>query len=180
MERYDKSTKGSGWHSFDQKGIHFIGLVNVTDLEGPGIPDTDQLSRLKDDPGRKKASTPIVVFAHIPLLTVYPGSGWGTADGGEALTHFRRFRFVTVLNGHTHEPMQQMEGNVTFHTAMPPALPQRAPGGDPSPEPIRAPAERFREVHCQDGRLPLAIVDSTLASQYRDARIVLPQVVQSV
>src|ERR1700741_712641 len=28
-ERFGKGTRGSGWFSFDQKGVHFVGLVNV-------------------------------------------------------------------------------------------------------------------------------------------------------
>ena len=33
-ERFGKGTKGTGWYSFDQKGVHFIGLVNVMDHQG--------------------------------------------------------------------------------------------------------------------------------------------------
>jgi 3',5'-cyclic-AMP phosphodiesterase len=170
MERYGTGTKGSGWYSFDQKGVHFIGLVNVMALEGLGKLGAEQLSWLKDDLSGKKASTPIVVFAHIPLWTVYPQWGWGTADGAEALSYLKRFGSVTVLNGHIHQTMQKVEGNVTFHTAMSTAFPQPAPGSAPSPGPMKVPAEQLRsvlgirEVHFQGGKHPLAVVDSTLAS----------------
>jgi 3',5'-cyclic-AMP phosphodiesterase len=186
MERYGKDTKGSGWYSFDQKGVHFIGLVNVMALEGLGKLGADQLSWLNDDLSDKKSSTPIVVFAHIPLWTVYPEWGWGTADGAEALSYLRRFGSVTVLNGHIHQTMQKVEGNVTFHTAMSTAFPQPAPGTAPSPGPMKVPAEQLRsvlgirEVHFQSGKLPLAIVDSTLASQHADAATAGPQLVQRV
>ncbi len=186
LERYGKGTKGSGWYSFDQKGVHFIGLVNVMALEGLGKLGADQLSWLKDDLSGKNASTPIVVFAHIPLWTVYPEWGWGTADGGEALSYLRSFGSVTVLNGHIHQTMQKVEGNVTFHTAMSTAFPQPAPGTAPSPGPMKVPAEQLRsvlgirEVHFQPGTLPLAIVDSTLASPHADAGIAGPQLVQRV
>jgi 3',5'-cyclic-AMP phosphodiesterase len=169
LERYGKGTKGSGWYSFDQKGVHFIGLVNVMALEGLGKLGADQLSWLKDDLSGKKASTPIVVFAHIPLWTVYPQWGWGTADGAEALSYLKRFGSVTVLNGHIHQVLQKVEGNVTFHTAMSTAFPQPAPGGAPSPGPVKVPAEKLRgvlgitDVHFQGGKHPLAIVDSPLA-----------------
>jgi len=186
LERYGKSTKGSGWYSFDQKGVHFIGLVNVMALEGLGKIGADQLAWLKDDLSGRKASTPIVVFAHIPLWTVYPQWGWGTEDGAEALSYLKRFGSVTVLNGHIHQTMQKVEGNVTFHTAMSTAFPQPAPGGAPAPGPMKVPADRLRsvlgvtEVHFQAGKLPVAIVDSTLAPPHMEARIVVPQLSESV
>jgi Icc protein len=186
MERYGKGAKGNGWYSFDQSGVHFIGLVNVMALEGLGKLGADQLAWLKDDLSAKKASTPIVVFAHIPLWTVYPQWGWGTADGAEALSYLKRFGSVTVLNGHIHQTMQKVEGNVTFHTAMSTAFPQPAPGSAPSPGPMKVPAEQLygvlgiREVHFHAGKLPLAVVDSTLASPQATARIAVPQMVKGV
>jgi Icc protein len=186
MDRYGHGTRGSGWYSFDQKGVHFIGLVNVMALEGLGKLGAEQLAWLKDDLSGRNASTPIVVFAHIPLWTVYPQWGWGTADGAEALSYLKRFGSVTVLNGHIHQTMQKVEGNVTFHTAMSTAFPQPAPGSAPSPGPMKVPAEELRsvlgirEVHFQAGKLPLAIVDSTLASPHADGRMAVPRLVQRV
>jgi Icc protein len=171
LERYGKNTKGSGWYSFDQKGVHFIGLVNVMALEGLGKLGAEQLSWLKDDLSGKKPSTPIVVFAHIPLWTVYPQWGWGTADGAEALSYLKRFGSVTVLNGHIHQVLQKVEGNVTFHTAMSTAFPQPEPGKAPAPGPMKVPAEQLQSVlgivnvHFQDGKHPLAIVDSSLSGK---------------
>jgi 3',5'-cyclic-AMP phosphodiesterase len=176
LERYGKGTKGSGWYSFDQKGVHFIGLVNVMALEGLGKLGPDQLAWLKDDLSGKKPSTPIVVFAHIPLWTVYPQWGWGTSDGAEALSYLKNFGSVTVLNGHIHQTLQKVEGNVTFHTAMSTAFPQPAPGAAPAPGPLKVPAEQLssvlgiREVHFQRGKLPVAVVDSTLAPERAEAR----------
>jgi 3',5'-cyclic-AMP phosphodiesterase len=176
LERYGKGTKGSGWYSFDQKGVHFIGLVNVMALEGLGKLGPDQLAWLKDDLSGKKPSTPIVVFAHIPLWTVYPQWGWGTSDGAEALSYLKNFGSVTVLNGHIHQTLQKVEGNVTFHTAMSTAFPQPAPGAAPAPGPMKVPAEQLssvlgiREVHFQRGKLPVAVVDSTLAPERAQAR----------
>jgi Icc protein len=174
LERYGKGSKGSGWYSFDQKGVHFIGLVNVMALEGLGKLGPDQLAWLKDDLSGKKPSTPIVVFAHIPLWTVYPQWGWGTADGAEALSYMKNFGSVTVLNGHIHQTMQKVEGNVTFHTAMSTAFPQPAPGAAPAPGPMKVPAEQLssvlgiREVHFQRGKFPVAVVDSTLAPAHAE------------
>ena len=86
-----------------------------------------------------KSSTPIVVFAHIPLWTVYPDWGWGTEDSAQALAYLKKFGSVTVLNGHIHQIMQKVEGNVTFHTAASTAFPQPEPGKAPSRRPDESP-----------------------------------------
>jgi len=169
-ERYGKDTKGDGWYSFDQKGVHFIGLVNVMNLKAGGLGNLgkEQLEWLEDDVKQLKASTPVVVFAHIPLWSVYPEWGWGTDDGAQALGYLKRFGSVSVLNGHIHQVMQKVEGNVTFHTAMSTAFPQPQPGTAPSPGPMKVPAEQLRgllgvtDVNFVRGKHPLAIVDSTL------------------
>ena len=113
-ERYGRGTKGAGWYSFDANGVHFIGLVNVVDLKAGGLGNlgNDQLEWLEADVKGRSASTPIVVFAHIPLWTVYPDWGWGTEDGAQALSYLKKFGSVTVLNGHIHQVMQKVEGNV--------------------------------------------------------------------
>lgn len=79
LERYGKGAKGAGWYSFDKKGVHFIGLVNVLNLKagGLGTLGQEQLEWMKADVKHVKHSTPIVVFAHIPLWAVYPGMGLG-------------------------------------------------------------------------------------------------------
>jgi len=172
LERYGKGTKGAGWYSFDDHGVHFIGLVNVVDLKGGGLGNlgAEQLAWLEDDLKSKSNSTPIVVFAHIPLWVVYPQWGWGTDDGARALALLKRFGSVTVLNGHIHQLIQKVEGNVTFHTAMSTAFPQPAPGSAPSPGPMLVPAEKLRSmlgltsVTVEHGKKQLAIVDTTLAS----------------
>src|SRR5436309_8934986 len=86
LQRYGKGTKGAGWQSFDHKGVHFIGLVNVANLKagGMGSLGADQLEWVEDDVKGLSASTPIVVFAHIPLWAVYPEWGWGTQDSAQA------------------------------------------------------------------------------------------------
>jgi 3',5'-cyclic-AMP phosphodiesterase len=147
-ERFGKHTLGAGWYSFDKAGVHFIGLVNVVDLKagGMGALGADQLEWLAADVKRLKSSTPIVVFAHIPLWSVYPEWGWGTDDSARALSYLRRFGSVSVLNGHIHQVMQKVEGNVTFHTAMSTAFPQPAPGTAPSPGPMKVEADRLKKV----------------------------------
>ena len=76
---------------------------------------------------------------------------------------------MTVLNGHIHQVMQKIEGNVSFHTAMSTAFPQPAPGAAPAPGPMKVPEDRLRgvlglrEVSYVEGRSPLAVVDRRLA-----------------
>ena len=171
LERYGKAAKGAGWYSFDKKGVHFIGLVNVLNLKagGLGTLGQEQLEWMEDDVKGLSASAPIVVFAHIPLWTVYPDWGWGTEDSAQALSYLKRFGSVTVLNGHIHQTMQKVEGNITFHTATSTAFPQPHPGAAPSPGPLKVPAEQLRSllgltsVEYVPGRHTLGIVDSTLA-----------------
>ncbi len=170
-ERFGKGTQGDGWYSFDQKGVHFIGLVNVLNLKagGLGYLGPDQLAWLKKDVTDLKSSTPIVVFAHIPLWSVYPQWGWGTDDSEQALSYLRRFGSVTVLNGHIHQTMQKIEGNITFHTACSTAFPQAAPGTPGgSPGPLKVPDDKLRamlgitDVNFVRGTHSLAVTDSTL------------------
>jgi len=169
-ERYGRGTKGAGWYSFDANGVHFIGLVNVVDLKAGGLGNlgSDQLEWLEDDLKGRSASTPIVVFAHIPLWTVYPEWGWGTEDGARALEYLKKFGSVTVLNGHIHQVMQKVEGNVTFHTARSTAFPQPAPGTAPSPGPMKVADDELRTLHgtasitFQPSKERLAIIDSPL------------------
>lgn len=170
-ERYAKSSKGAGWYSFDKNGAHFIGLVNVMNLKAGGLGNLghDQLEWLEDDLRAVKHSTPVVVFAHIPLWTVYPQWGWGTDDGAQALSYLKKFGSVTVLNGHIHQTMQKVEGNVTFHTACSTAFPQPAPGQAEGPGPMKVPADQLRkvlgitDVNYVQRHHALALVDSSLA-----------------
>jgi 3',5'-cyclic-AMP phosphodiesterase len=170
-ERYGKNSEGHGWYSFDKSGVHFVGLVNVMDLKagGLGMLGNEQLEWLRNDVRHLKSSTPIVVFAHIPLWTVYPQWGWGTDDSSQALSYLRKFGSVTLLNGHIHQTMQKVEGNVTFHTACSTAFPQPAPGSAAGPGPMKVPAEQLRrvlgitDVNYMQGRHALGLVDSSLA-----------------
>jgi 3',5'-cyclic-AMP phosphodiesterase len=146
FERYGKGAAGRGWYSFDHRGVHFVGLVNVMQLEGMGRLGPEQLKWLEADLSARSASTPVVIFAHIPLWTVYPEWGWSTEDSEQALTFLRRFGSVTVLNGHIHQVLQKVEGKIAFHTAMSTAFPQPAPGQAPSPGPMLVPAEKLRSV----------------------------------
>ena len=87
LARYGKGTKGDGWYSFDDHGVHFIGLSNVTHSgpDGQWLLGPDQIAWMTDDLRGVSASTPIVVFAHVPLWTVYAKWGWGTGDASAAM-----------------------------------------------------------------------------------------------
>jgi 3',5'-cyclic-AMP phosphodiesterase len=170
LDRYGKGTKGSGWYSFDANGVHFIGLVNVVNTSegGLGVLGAEQLAWLEKDVKGLSNSTPIVVFAHIPLWAVYPQWGWGTRDSEQALSYLRRFGSVSVLNGHIHQTMLKVEGNITFHTAASTAFPQPKPGAAPAPGPMKVPAEQLRgllgltSVHYVEHAHSLAITDMPL------------------
>ncbi|MEP6731699.1 MAG: metallophosphoesterase [bacterium] len=175
LERYGRNSRqrspGKGWYSFDHSGVHFIGLVNVLDLKAGGLGSlgAEQLEWLEKDVKRLTSSTPIVVFAHVPLWTVYPKWGWGTDDGARALAYLKKFGSVTVLNGHIHQTMQKVEGNVAFHTAMSTAFPQPRPGTAPAPGPLVVPAGQLRDVlgitqvRYLAHHAHLALVDDTLS-----------------
>jgi plastocyanin len=177
LERYGKKTQRAGgtggWYSFDHSGVHFIGLVNVFNLKagGLGTLGAEQLEWLEKDVKHLASSTPIVVFAHVPLWSVYPAWGWGTDDGARALAYLKRFGSVTVLNGHIHQTMQKVEGNVTFHTALSTAFPQPRPGTAPAPGPMVVPANQLRDVlgirqvRYVAQQRHLAIVDETLSGE---------------
>ena len=170
LERFGKRSKGQGWYSFDHHGVHFIGLVNIIDIQqnGLGSLGREQLEWLEQDLKDRSRETPIVVFAHIPLWEVYPAWGWGTEDGARALSYLKPFGSVTILNGHIHQTMKKVEGRITFHTAMSTAFPQPEPGKAPKPGPMKVEAGKLREylgitdVSFVAGNNSLAIVDSTL------------------
>jgi 3',5'-cyclic AMP phosphodiesterase CpdA len=151
LARYGKGTQGRGWYTFDAAGVHFVALINVFDFN-PGFKSAglatfgnEQLEWLEKDLAHRPTSTPIVVLAHLPMWTIYEQWGWGTSDAGRALGYLKRFGSVTVLNGHIHQIIQKVEGNITFHTAASTAFPQPAPGQAPAPGPLAVPAEQLRK-----------------------------------
>jgi len=170
LARYGKGTRGDGWYSFDSHGVHFIGLVNVVNTAegGLGVLGNEQLEWLENDLKGLSNSTPVVVFAHIPLWAIYPQWGWATRDSAQALSYLKRFGSVTVLNGHIHQTMQKVEGNITFHTATSTAFPQPRPGEAPAPGPMKVPAEQLRSflgltsVQYKEHHHTLAVTDTPL------------------
>jgi 3',5'-cyclic AMP phosphodiesterase CpdA len=148
FNRFGKASENRGYYSFDHAGVHFVGLINVLQFKpgGLGTLGPDQLAWVAADLKGRSASTPIVVFAHMPLWSIYEPWGWGTGDADQLLSLLRRFGSVTVLNGHIHQIVQKVEGNVTFHTARSTAFPQPVAGEGPGPGPLKVPADQLAKM----------------------------------
>ena len=145
FSRFGKASDNRGYYSFDHAGVHFIGLINVLQFKagGLGTLGDEQLAWVAADLKNRSASTPIVVFAHMPLWTIYEPWGWGTGDAEQLLSQLRRFGSVTVLNGHIHQIVQKVEGNMTFHTARATSYPQPIAGVGSGPGPLKVPADQL-------------------------------------
>jgi len=171
FNRFGKASAGRGYYSFDHAGVHFVALVNVLQAKdgGAGYLGDEQLAWVKADLKGRSSSTPIVVFAHMPLWDIYEPWGWRTSDSGALLGELRRFGSVSVLNGHIHQIVQKVEGNITFHTARSTAYPQPAPGEGPGPGPLKVPAEELARhlgitsVSVRKHPQSLALSDTALA-----------------
>lgn len=169
FNRFGAASGNRGYYSFDEAGVHFVALINVLNFKpnGLGALGSDQLEWLKADLEDRPASTPIVVFAHMPLWSIYEPWGWGTGDAGQAMNYLRRFGSVSVLNGHIHQIVQKVEGNITFHTARSTAYPQPAAGIGPGPGPLKVPSDLLASMlgitSVTIKRHVAAIDDATLA-----------------
>jgi len=171
FSRFGKASNNKGYYSFDHGGVHFVALVNVLDFKDGGLGNlgAEQLAWVATDLKARSASTPIVVFAHMPLWTIYEPWGWGTGDADQVVAMLRRFGSVTVLNGHIHQIVQKVEGNITFHTARSTAYPQPAVGEGAGPGPLKVPADALRRmlgvttVSIATPRGPFALSDATIA-----------------
>jgi len=174
LKFFDHDGNGRSWYSFDQSGVHFIGLNNVLNFKAGTMASLgdEQIAWLTRDLAQVRHSTPIVMLAHIPLWTLWEPWGWGTADAAQALALLRPFGSVTVLNGHIHQVLQKVEGNVALHTAMSLAYPLPAPGqaGIGEPGPVTVPADQLgkllgtRQVTVVPGRHDLALIDTPLVT----------------
>jgi 3',5'-cyclic AMP phosphodiesterase CpdA len=145
FSRFGKASDNKGYYSFDHAGVHFIGLINVLEFKAGGLGTLghEQLEWVESDLKGRSASTPIVVFAHMPLWTIYEPWGWGTGDSDQLMAYLGRFGSVTVLNGHIHQIVQKVEGHITFHTARSTAYPQPAAGVGSGPGPLKVSAEEL-------------------------------------
>ena len=171
FSRFGKASNNKGYYSFDHNGVHFIALVNVMHFKPNGLGGLgdDQLAWLQADLKGRSSSTPIVVFAHMPMWTIYQPWGWGTGDADQAMSYLKRFGSVTVLNGHIHQIVSKVEGNVTFHTARSTAYPQPTAGNGPGPLPLKVPSDQLAKmlgvtsVNIMHDPLTATISDTTLA-----------------
>ena len=178
LERYGKSTKGSGWYSFDQNGVHFVGLVNVANLKAGGLGDlgADQLEWLEDD--LRPLSASALQLSSSPTSrsgrSIQNGAGAPTTWPGAR--YLKRFGSVTVLNGHIHH---HAEGRGQRHLPHRPLdrIPAAGAGHAPSPGPMRSPGRKaarvlgITTVTFKQGKSALAITDTALA----DARLQAPR-----
>jgi 3',5'-cyclic AMP phosphodiesterase CpdA len=148
FNRFGKPSDNKGYYSFDHAGVHFVALINVLQFKPGGLGNlgAEQLAWVAADLKGRSASTPIVVFAHMPLWNVYEPWGWGTGDAEQLMSQLRRFGSVTVLNGHIHQIVQKVEGNVTFHTARSTAYPQPAAGEGTGPGPLKVPSDQLSKM----------------------------------
>jgi hypothetical protein len=74
-----------------------------------------------------------------------------------------------VLNGHSHQIITKVEGNITFHTARSSAYPQPEPGNGPGPGPLAVSIEELpgllglTSVTVQPDAAALSLADMALA-----------------
>jgi 3',5'-cyclic AMP phosphodiesterase CpdA len=170
FSRFGQASNNKGYYSFDHNGVHFIALVNVMNFKpnGLGALGEDQLAWLEQDLKGRSSSTPIVVFAHMPMWTIFEPWGWGTGDADQAMSYLRRFGSVTVLNGHIHQIVQKVEGNITFHTARSTAYPQPTAGNGPGPGPLKVPGDQLAKML---GITSIKILSHPRSAQLTDATI---------
>jgi 3',5'-cyclic-AMP phosphodiesterase len=107
---------GKTYYSFDHKGVHFVVLdtIGITaDRAYEGRVGPDQLSWLSADLQRIPQSTPIVVVAHIPLVTAFESyvapvspppahHGLTVINSYQVIALFEGHNVIGVLQGHTH------------------------------------------------------------------------------
>ncbi len=183
-QRFQIGAGAKPWSSLDYKGVHFIALSNAGELDAFGLLGNEQLDWLKKDLAGLKKDVPLVIFAHVPLFTIYPQWGWETKDAGPALAMLKPFSNVTVLNGHIHQVMSQVEGNLHFYTASATAFPQHRPGVE-KPNAYKLPANDllrsigYRTVNFIPGRPSPEISDTTLAGVPAETATVGPLVVST-
>jgi 3',5'-cyclic AMP phosphodiesterase CpdA len=170
FSRFGQASNNKGYYSFDHNGVHFIALVNVMNFKpnGLGALGEDQLAWLEQDLKGRSSSTPIVVFAHMPMWTIFEPWGWGTGDADQAMSYLRRFGSVSVLNGHIHQIVQKVEGNITFHTARSTAYPQPTAGNGPGPGPLKVPGDQLAKML---GVTSIKILNHPSSAQLTDSTI---------
>jgi predicted phosphodiesterase len=149
---------GETHRAFDHRGVHFVGLDNVSRAKPEVGPE--QLEWLRKDLSRFPPTAPIVVFTHRPLFDLRPDWEWFTSDGDQVMAALAPFENVTVLYGHIHREEAQVTGKVHHHAARSLifAFPDPATAGDKKPIPFDAgrPFQNlgYRVVHAGPGKRP--------------------------
>jgi Calcineurin-like phosphoesterase len=170
FNRFGKASNNKGYYSFDHAGVHFIALINVLQFKpgGLGTLGDEQLAWVAADLKARSSSTPIVVFAHMPLWTIYEPWGWGTGDADQLVSMLRRFGSVTMLNGHIHQIVQKVEGNITYHSARSTAYPQPLAGEGAGPLPLKVPEDQLPHML---GVTSVSVVKHSQAFELRDSTL---------
>lgn len=106
---------GDTHYSFDHRGVHFIGIDNVS--EGKPLVGTEQIAWLRRDIARFPHTTPIVVFTHRPLFDLQPEWEWFTTDGDDVMNVLAPYDNVTILYGHIHREHHHTSGHARHHAA---------------------------------------------------------------
>jgi 3',5'-cyclic AMP phosphodiesterase CpdA len=170
FSRFGQASDNRGYYSFDHAGVHFVSLINVLQFKtgGLGTLGQEQIDWVTRDLKGRSSSTPIVLFAHMPMWTIYEPWGWGTGDADQVIAQLRRFGSVTILNGHIHQIVSKVEGNITYHTARSTAYPQPLAGEGSGPGPLKVPGDQLSKMLgitsvAQVKHTALALTDSTLA-----------------
>jgi 3',5'-cyclic AMP phosphodiesterase CpdA len=125
---------GETHYTFEVKGVHFIVLDNVTNPDGSL--GEGQLSWLSGVLGGLDTAAPLIVFAHRPLMDVYPSWGWRTKDGAQAMALLKPFSNVTLFYGHIHQEREDAQEGFTQHAAQGMMFPLPKPGSTDKPNPL--------------------------------------------
>jgi 3',5'-cyclic AMP phosphodiesterase CpdA len=154
---------GATRFAFDHKGVHFIGLDNVSDPAARF--GEEQLAWLAADLKRQPQDARIVVFTHRPLFDLAPQWDWATRDGAAAIELLMPYANVTVFYGHIHQEHHHQTAHIAHHSAKslifalpaPLSQPKRAPLPWDTAQPYRGLG--FREIESEAGKTALTITE---------------------
>lgn len=147
-------------YTFDNKGVHFIVLDNVSD---PGAQLGEaQLTWLGEDLKKQAQDARIVVFAHRPLFDLYPQWDWATRDGAKVVDLLMPHTNVTVFYGHIHQEHHHMTGHIAHHSAKSLIFALPVAGSQPKRTPLPwDPAQPYRGLGFRE------VTAETKAAEYR-------------
>ena len=148
FSRFGQASDNKGYYSFDHQGVHFVGLVNVMHFKPNGLGAS---RRRATRVARERSQVTLVEHADRRLRTHADvddlrtvGLGHRRCRSGDELSE--RFGSVTVLNGHIHQIVSKVEGNITFHTARSTAYPQPTAGQGDGPGPLKVASDQLPKM----------------------------------